>query len=136
VDYAPSPVDWVREEVDFIERTGASGLRGRSVIVLSTVGVRSGLLRKTPLMRVEHRGSYAAVASAAGAAQHPAWYGNALAHPEVEVRDGPHVHALVARELTGDERSRWWSRACGTFPSYAAYASATARQIPVLLLEP
>ena len=134
-EYAPSPEAWVREEVAHYERTG-TGHRGRPVVVLSTCGLRTGLLRKTPLMRVEHGGSYAAVASMAGAARHPAWYRNALAEPQVQLQDGLTVHRLLARELTGAERSRWWSRACGVFPSYAAYQSRADRQIPVLLLEP
>ena len=134
-EYAPSPEAWVREEVAHYERTG-TGHKGRPVIVLATRGARTGLLRKTPLMRVEHAGSYAAVASMAGAAQHPAWYRNALADPQVTLQDGLTVHLLLARELTGAERSRWWSRACGVFASYADYQSATDRQIPVLLLEP
>ena len=133
--YAPSPQHWVREEVEHYERTG-TGFKGRPVIVLATTGAVTGLLRKTPLMRVEHAGSYAAVASQAGAATHPAWYRNVLADPQVTLQDGRTVHRLLARELTGAERSRWWSRACTVFASYAEYQRATDRQIPVLLLEP
>ena len=133
-DYAPSPVDWVREEVEHLERTGRAA-DGRAVVVLSTVGARTGLLRKTPLMRVEHAGTWAVVASRNGADAHPQWYANVLAHPQVELRDGAQVHALVAREVTGAERERWWSRACTAFPSYAVYASRTRRRIPVLVLE-
>lgn len=134
--YAPSSVDWVRDEVDHIERTGGSAFRDRPVVLLTTVGARTGLLRKTPLMRVHHAGAYAAVASMAGSDRHPQWYLNALASPRVELRDGPQVHELVARELTGNERSQWWSRACTAFPSYVGYQSRTRRRIPVLLLEP
>lgn len=134
--YAPSSVDWVRAEVEHIEATGGSALRDRPVVLLTTVGVRTGLLRKTPLMRVEHAGRYAAVASMAGGAAHPAWYANALAHPEVDLRDGALELSLTARELSGDERARWWSRACTAFPSYVDYQSRTTRRIPVLLLEP
>jgi deazaflavin-dependent oxidoreductase (nitroreductase family) len=134
-EYAPSPVAWVREEVALIERTGVAR-DGRAVVVLTTRGARSGLLRKTPLMRVEHAGVYAAVASMAGADRHPAWYANALAHPQVELRDGDAVAALVAREVTGSERAGWWSRACTVFPSYVGYQSRTRRRIPLLLLEP
>ena len=133
--YEPSPVPWVREEVEHLERTGA-GLRERSVVLLTTVGARSGLVRKTPLMRVEHAGTYAAVASTRGADRHPDWYGNALAHPQVTLRDGNRVLDLVAREATGAERSRWWSLACTVFPSYVDYQRRTRRRIPVLLLEP
>lgn len=133
--YAPSTVPWVREEVEHLERTGR-GLRGRDVVLLTTVGARSGLLRKTPLMRVTHAGVYAAVASTRGGAQHPHWYANALAHPEVELRDGDLVLSLVAREATGAERTQWWSRACTAFPSYVEYQRRTNRRIPLLLLEP
>jgi F420H(2)-dependent quinone reductase len=133
--YEPSPVPWVREEVEHLERTGL-GLRNRPVVLLTTVGARSGLLRKTPLMRVMHGGVYAVVASMAGADRHPHWYANVLAHPEVTLRDGDEVLPLVAREATGAERSRWWSLACSVFPSYVGYQSRTRRRIPLLLLEP
>jgi deazaflavin-dependent oxidoreductase (nitroreductase family) len=133
-EYAASPVPWVREEVEQLEATGVA-FGGRPVVLLTTVGVRTGLLRKTPLMRVEHAGVYAAVASMGGADRHPAWYANALAHPEVELRDGERVCSLVAREVTGPERARWWSRACTVFPSYVGYQSRTRRRIPLLLLE-
>lgn len=136
-EYAPSPVGWVRDEVEQIERTGGSAFRDRPVVLLTTVGARTGLLRKTPLMRVEHAGAWAAVASMAGADRHPAWYANLLAHPVAELRDGPLVTEVVARELEGAERAAWWSRACTAFPSYAGYQSrAGRRRIPVLLLEP
>jgi deazaflavin-dependent oxidoreductase (nitroreductase family) len=105
-------------------------------VLLTTVGARTGRLRKTPLMRVTHGGVYAVVASMAGADRHPHWYANALAHPAVELRDGDRVLDLVARELTGTERARWWSRACTVFPSYVDYQSRTRRRIPLLLLEP
>jgi deazaflavin-dependent oxidoreductase (nitroreductase family) len=134
-EYAPSSVDWVREEVDLIERTGVAR-NGRRVVVLTTRGARTGLLRKTPLMRVALGGTYAAVASMAGADRHPAWYTNALASPAVELRDGDQVLDLVAREVTGPERARWWSLACTVFPSYAGYQSRTRRRIPLLVLEP
>ena len=134
-EYEPSTVDWVREEVDHLERTG-TGLRGRSVVLLTTVGARTGRLRKTPLMRVAHGGVYAVVASMAGAERHPQWYANALAHPQVELRDGARILDLVAREASGPERVAWWSRACTVFPSYVDYQSRTRRRIPLLLLEP
>jgi deazaflavin-dependent oxidoreductase (nitroreductase family) len=133
-EYAPSSVDWVREEVAHLERTGAAW-GGRPVVVLTTVGARTGLLRKTPLMRVEHQGSYAVVASRAGADVHPDWYANLLAQPSVDLRDGAVTRSLRAREITGAERARWWSRACTVFPSYADYQSRTRRRIPVVLLE-
>lgn len=134
--YEPSSVGWVRDEVAHIERTGGSAFRDRPVVLLTTLGARSGLLRKTPLMRVAHAGTYAAVASMAGADRDPQWYANALAHPEVELRDGPLLFTLLAREATGTERAAWWSRACTAFPSYIAYQSKTRRRIPLLLLEP
>lgn len=133
--YLPSPVDWVREEVELIERTGVA-VDGRAVVVLTSVGVRTGALRKTPLMRVEHAGTYAAVASTAGGDEHPKWYANVLARPAVQLRDGGVVHELLAREPVGAERAAWWSRACTAFPSYADYQSRTRRRIPLLLLEP
>jgi len=133
--YGPSTVPWVRQEVEHLERTG-TGLRGRSVVLLSTVGARSGLIRKTPLMRVENAGVYAAVASTGGADRHPHWYANALAHPEITLRDGDRVLGLVAREVSGAERGRWWSLACTVFPSYVDYQRRTRRRIPLLLLEP
>lgn len=135
-DYGPSSVGWVRAEVEHLERTGGAAFRGRPVVLLTTRGARTGLLRKTPLMRVEHAGTYAVVASMAGADRHPQWYANLLAHPAVELRDGGVVRDLVAREVHGAERERWWSRACTAFPSYVGYAGRTRRRIPVLLLEP
>jgi deazaflavin-dependent oxidoreductase (nitroreductase family) len=134
-EYAPSPVGWVRDEVEEIERTGGVAFRDRPVVLLTTVGARTGQLRKTPLMRVEHAGTYAVVASMAGADVDPAWYANVLAHPGVDLRDGMLELSLTAREITGAERMAWWSRACHVFPSYVDYASKTRRKIPVLLLE-
>ena len=133
--YGPSSVPWVRAEVEHIERTGGSAFGDRPVVLLTTLGARTGQLRKTPLMRVEHAGTYAVVASMAGSDRHPQWYANLLAHPGVELRDGARLLELEAREVTGDERVRWWSRACTTFPSYAGYQRRTRRRIPLLLLE-
>ena len=134
-DYAPSTVPWVRDEVEHLERTGV-GLRGRAVVLLTTTGARTGLVRKTPLMRVAHGGVYAVVASMAGADRHPDWYANVLADPRVTLRDGDLELYLRAREVSGAERSGWWSRACGVFPSYVDYQSRTRRPIPLLLLDP
>lgn len=131
--HGPSPRDWVRAEVEHYLRTG-QGWRGRPVVLLSTRGARTGLVRTTPLMRVFANGSYAVVASAAGAARHPSWYRNVLADPQVVLRDGHDAWSLTAREVAGAERSLWWSRANAVFPSYAAYQSATRRRIPVLVL--
>ena len=135
-EYAPSTVQWVRDEVEHYERTGGTAFKDRPVVLLITRGARTGLLRKTPLMRVEHRGVYAVVASMAGSDRHPAWYYNLLADPSVELHDGGILHNLVAREITGKERAGWWSRANAVFSSYADYQSATPRTIPVFVLEP
>jgi deazaflavin-dependent oxidoreductase (nitroreductase family) len=134
-EYEPSTVPWVRDEVEHIERTGVA-FRGRRVVLLTSLGARTGRLRKTPLMRVTHGGVYAIVASMAGADRHPHWYANVLAHPEVELRDRDQVVTLLAREATGSERAGWWSRACTVFPSYVEYQRRTRRRIPLVLLEP
>ena len=105
-------------------------------MLLTTIGSRTGRIRKTPLMRVEHAGTYAVVASQAGADRHPHWYANLLAHPRIELRDGSRTMTLLAREVVGVERGRWWSRACTAFPSYVDYQSRTRRRIPIVLLEP
>jgi deazaflavin-dependent oxidoreductase (nitroreductase family) len=133
-DYGPSPVDWVRDEVEHYERTGVAA-DGRRIVVLWTTGARSGLLRKTPLMRVESLGTYAVVASQGGRPTHPAWYANVLADPHVQLQDGFSRMSYVAREVTGAERTRWWNTACVAFPSYADYQSKTSRRIPVLVLD-
>lgn len=105
------------------------------MVLLETTGRRTGLTRTTPLMRVYAQGSWAVIASWRGADDHPAWYLNVLADPLVMLQDGLTRHPLVAREVDGPERAAWWSRACGVFPAYVAYASATRRRIPVLVLE-
>lgn len=133
--YVPSPLAWVRAEVALLERTGRA-FGDRAVVVLRTRGARTGHLRKTPLMRVEHAGTYAVVASARGAEQHPQWYANLLAEPRIQLLDGPRQLDLVAREVAGAERAGWWSRACTAFPAYADYQSRTRRRLPLLLLEP
>ena len=116
--------------------TEGTTLRGMSVIILTTKGVKSGTVRKTPLMRVEHDGRYAAVASLGGAPKHPHWYFNVLAEPQVELQDGPRKRDMTAREVTGDEKAQWWERAVAVFPDYANYQKKTERQIPVFVLEP
>lgn len=138
-EYAPSTSDWAREQAERIEATdGREGtlLRGRPVIVLTTVGAVTGKLRKTALMRVEHDGRYAVVASLGGAPQHPAWYHNLVANPHVELQDGDVRQDFLAREVTGDEKAEWWARAVETWPDYDAYQAKTERQIPVFVLEP
>ena len=137
-EYEPSPSDWVREQVEAYERTGgAEGgtLQGVPIVVVTSRGARSGKLRKNPVMRVEHGGAYAAVASKGGAPDHPSWYHNMLAEPLVELQDGPGRHDYVAREVHGDEREQWWSRAVAVWPAYEDYAARTDRLIPVLVLE-
>jgi deazaflavin-dependent oxidoreductase (nitroreductase family) len=116
--------------------TEGTTLRGLPVIVLTTRGAKSGKIRKTPLMRVEHDGRYAAVASQGGAPAHPVWYHNVVADPHVELQDGPERGDMTARELTGDERAIWWDRAVAAFGDYAGYQQKTDREIPVFLLEP
>jgi deazaflavin-dependent oxidoreductase (nitroreductase family) len=106
------------------------------VIVLTTVGVKSGKLRKTPLMRVEHDGRYAAVASQGGAPKHPVWYFNLKADPRVELQDGPVRQDMTAREVTGEEKAQWWQRAVAAYPDYADYQTRTDREIPLFVLEP
>lgn len=105
------------------------------VVILTTVGAKSGKLRKAPLIRVEHDGLYAVVASASGAPKHPSWYFNLLAHPDVHLQDGAEQHDLVAREVTGDERAQWWARALISNPHYAEYQEKVSRLIPVIVLE-
>lgn len=138
-DYAPSPTEWVREQVERYESSGGTEgttLRGKPVIILTTQGARTGKVRKTPLMRVEHDGRYAVVASLGGAPKHPVWYYNLLAHPQVQLQDGPAKHELTAREVTGEEKELWWDRAVQAWPDYAEYQTKTDRQIPVFVLEP
>lgn len=138
-EYEPGTVDWAREQVDEFESSnGAKGntMRGRPVVVLTSVGAKSGKLRKNPLMRVEHDGVYAVVASMGGQPQNPTWYHNLLAHPHVELQDGAVRRDYRAREVTGEEKALWWQRATETWPDYDAYQAKTQRQIPVFVLEP
>ncbi|MFF0850498.1 nitroreductase family deazaflavin-dependent oxidoreductase [Streptomyces sp. NPDC003280] len=140
-EYEPSPTQWVREQVELYESSGGTKgttLRdtGLPVIVLTTRGARSGKIRKTPLMRVEHEGSYAAVASLGGAPKHPVWYFNVKSDPHVELQDGPVKRDMRAREITGAEKTEWWERAVAAFPPYADYQRKTSREIPVFVLEP
>lgn len=137
-EYEPSPEQWVRDQVDTIEKSGGTEgtvLRGLPVIVLTTKGAKSGKLRKTPLMRVEHDGAYAAVASLGGAPKHPVWYFNVKADPHVEVRDATEAFDATAREVEGEEYDAWWERAVAAYPDYADYQRKTTRRIPVFVLE-
>jgi deazaflavin-dependent oxidoreductase (nitroreductase family) len=138
-EYAPSTASWARRQAERYEASNgaeAGDLRGRPIIVLTSVGAKTGRLRKTALMRVEHEGSYAVVASLGGAPRHPVWYYNLKAHPHVELQDGPMKRDYQAREATGDEKALWWERAVETWPDYARYQAKTTRQIPVFVLEP
>lgn len=138
-EYEPSTAQWVREQVALYESSGGREgtlMRGFPVVILSTRGARTGKVRKTPLMRVEHAGRYAVIASAGGAPKHPQWYANLRADPHVELQDGPTRRDMVAREVTGAERALWWERAVAAFPDYAAYQVKTDRVIPVVVLEP
>jgi deazaflavin-dependent oxidoreductase (nitroreductase family) len=138
-EYVPSPAGWVREQVEAYESSGGTKgntLRGKPVIILTTRGNKTGAIRKIPLMRVEHDGHYAVVASQGGAPQHPVWYHNLVADPNVQLQDGAEPRAYVAHEATGEERSTWWKRAVEAWPDYAEYQKKTERTIPVFVLEP
>lgn len=140
-EYVPSPTQWVREQVELYESSG--GTRGTTlmdtgmpVVVLTTRGAKSGKIRKTPLMRVEHDGRYAVVASLGGAPKHPVWYHNLKSDPHVELQDGPVRQDMTAREVTGAEKAEWWERAVAAYPPYGDYQRRTEREIPVFVLEP
>jgi deazaflavin-dependent oxidoreductase (nitroreductase family) len=138
-DYAPSPWQWVRDQVAEYEASG--GERANTlmdtdmpIIVVTTRGAKSGKLRKNPVMKVEHDGEYALVASKGGSPENPEWYYNLVAHPdEVVVQDGPEPFAATIREVSGDEKAEWWERAVAAYPPYAEYQEKTARQIPVFI---
>jgi deazaflavin-dependent oxidoreductase (nitroreductase family) len=140
-EYAPSAADWVREQVEKYEATNgaeANTLRdtGYPIVVITSVGAKSGKLRKNPVMRVERDGKYVAIASKGGAPEQPEWYYNFLAHPEVDLQDGAEPRTYRARLLEGDERAEWWQYAVDTWGTYASYQEKTDREIPVFLLEP
>lgn len=140
--YEPGPWTWVNEQVDEYERSGgqrANTLKdtGLAIIVITTRGNKSGAARKSPLMRVEHDGDYALVASKGGAPSHPEWYHNLVAAPDdVQLQDGPEPFDVVVREITGDERAAWWERAVAAYPPYAEYQEKTERTIPVFVATP
>ena len=140
-EYAPSTSGWAREQAEKFESSNgaeANVLPGREepIILVTSIGAKSGKLRKTPLMRVEHNGEYAAVASLGGAPKHPVWYYNLKANPDVELRDGDVVKEYVAREVTGKEKAVWWERAVAAYPDYADYQKKTTREIPLFVLTP
>ena len=140
-EYVPSKAAWVREQVEKFEASNgqeANTLRdsGDPIVVITSVGARSGHLRKNPVMRVERDGKYVAIASKGGAPDQPEWYYNFLAHPEVELQDGAVRKTYRARLLEDGERAEWWQYAVDTWPTYASYQTKTDRLIPVFLLEP
>jgi len=139
-EYEPSPSKWVREQVELYESSNGTqgttlGDTGLPVVVITMRGARTGKVRKVPVMRVEHNGAYAAVASKGGAPEHPRWYYNLKANPKVELRDGSTVMELTAREVHGEEKEKWWARAVAAYPPYEEYQAKTTRQIPVFVLE-
>jgi deazaflavin-dependent oxidoreductase (nitroreductase family) len=140
-EYEPSTEQWVRDQVERYESSGGTegttlARTGQPVVIVTNRGARSGKLRKTPLMRVEHDGRYLAVGSQGGAPTDPNWVRNVRADPRVELQDGPQRWDMTARELSGDERAEWWDRAVETFRYYADYQRKTDREIPIFLLEP
>jgi F420H(2)-dependent quinone reductase len=138
-EYEPGTSAWSRKQTELYESTnGQQGgdLRGRPIIVLTSVGAKTGKLRKTALMRVEHDGLYGVVASLGGAPKHPVWYYNLKKNPHVELQDGSAKRDYMAREVSGDEKRIWWERAVEAYPDYANYQKKTEREIPVLVLEP
>jgi deazaflavin-dependent oxidoreductase (nitroreductase family) len=138
-EYEPSSATWAREQAELYEATnGEKGgeLRGKPVIVLTSVGAKTGKLRKTALMRVEHEGVYAVAASLGGAPKNPVWYQNLKSNPHVELQDRAIKRDYLAREVSGDEKAIWWERAVAAWPDYATYQARTDRQIPVFVLEP
>jgi deazaflavin-dependent oxidoreductase (nitroreductase family) len=140
-EYEPSPSAWVRDQVEKYERSGGTegvtlGDSDMAVVIVTSRGAQSGKIRKNPVMRVEHDGHYAVVASKGGAPEHPLWYYNMAANPLVELQDGPVRQDMVAREISGEERAQWWERAVAAYPPYAEYQTKTDRQIHVFVLEP
>jgi deazaflavin-dependent oxidoreductase (nitroreductase family) len=134
-----SPEGWVRDQTETILRTGTTegvGVYDLPIVLVTIRGARSGKLRYTPLMRVEHDGRYALVASKGGAPDNPLWYRNLVANPHVELQDGTVTREYDAREVTGEERATWWERSVAAYPPYAEYQTRTDRLIPVFVLEP
>ncbi|WP_086664794.1 nitroreductase family deazaflavin-dependent oxidoreductase [Lentzea kentuckyensis] len=138
-DVELSPTEWVQNQTKKILETGTTeGIKvlGKPIVLLTVRGAKSGKLRYTPVMRVEHDGSYAVVASKGGAPEHPTWYHNIKANPEIVLQDATVTKDYVAREVDGAERAEWWERAVAAYPSYAEYQEKTDRQIPVFVLDP
>ncbi len=137
-EYVPSPAQWVRDQVEAYEGSGGTRANtlldtGLPVVIVTMRGNRTGKIRKIALMRVEHDGEYALVASKGGAPEHPLWYHNLKADPHVTIQDGPEPFDAAVREVTGEERARWWERAVAAYPPYAEYQERTERQIPVFV---
>jgi deazaflavin-dependent oxidoreductase (nitroreductase family) len=141
-EYEPSPAEWVRKQVAEYEASGGAKANtlldtGMPVIIVTSRGNKSGKVRKTPLMRVEHEGSYALVASKGGAPEHPVWYYNLVASPDaVAIQDGPEPFDVEVRQVSGDEKAEWWDRAVAAYPPYAEYQTKTDRQIPLFVATP
>jgi deazaflavin-dependent oxidoreductase (nitroreductase family) len=138
-DYAPSPTGWVRDQVEKVAAAGTTAavdIKGMKVVLLTMRGAKSGKIRKVPLMRVEHEGVYAAVASLGGAPKHPVWYFNLKADPKLTLQDGETTKEYVAREIEGAEYDEWWPRAVAAYPPYAEYQTKTTRKIPLFVLDP
>jgi deazaflavin-dependent oxidoreductase (nitroreductase family) len=138
-EYEPSTSDWARENAETYMKSGGTDgteLKGKRVILLTTVGAKTGKIRKTPLMRVENNGEYAVVASLGGAPKHPVWYWNIKKNPRVELQDGEVTKDYEAREVVGEDKAVWWERAVEAWPDYADYQKKTERQIPVFVLTP
>ena len=140
-EYEPSASDWVREQVEEYEASGgtrANTLRdtGLPIIIMTMLGAKSGKMRKVPVMRVEHGGEYAIVASKGGAPEHPAWYNNLVGDPRVDVQDGPEPVVCDVRVVAGDERDIWWERSVAAYPPYTEYQEKTDREIPVFVASP
>lgn len=140
-EYEPSPWDWVAQQVEEYEASGGTRANtlmdtGMPIIVMTTVGRKSGKVRKVPLMRVDHDGEYALVASKGGAPEHPAWYHNLVADPSVTIQDGPEPFEAEVRRVSGAERAEWWERAVAAYPPYADYQADTDREIPVFVAAP
>ncbi|GAB2663678.1 nitroreductase family deazaflavin-dependent oxidoreductase [Kribbella swartbergensis] len=137
-EYAPSPTDWVRTQVEKVEAAGTTDvvdIMGMPVVLLTMRGAKSGKIRKVPLMRVEHNGVYAAVASLGGAPKNPVWYYNLKADPKLTLQDGTVTKEYVAREIEGEEYDEWWQRAVAAYPPYAEYQTKTTRKLPIFVLE-
>ncbi|MBB5917913.1 deazaflavin-dependent oxidoreductase (nitroreductase family) [Nocardia transvalensis] len=138
-EYEPSTSDWARKQAEKYEAsngTDATTIKGKPIILLTTRGAKTGKLRKTALMRVEHDGEYAVVASLGGAPKNPVWYHNIKADPHVDLRDGEVIKDYTAREVFGEEKAVWWKRAVEAWPDYADYQKKTDREIPVFVLTP